>query len=63
MQRIGPTVPIAHTGLIAATVPIVQEAIAATAPILQEATAVTVPIPPAAIVPIHPEAILLEAAN
>ena len=52
MRRIGLTVPIAHTGLTAAT-----------APIVPEATAVTVPIPPAAIVPIHPEAILLEAAN
>ena len=52
MQRIGPTVPIAHTGLTAATVPIVREA-----------TAVTVPIPPAAIVPIHQEVTLLEAVN
>ena len=55
MRRIGLTVPIAHTGLIAATVPIVQEATAAIAPILQEAIAATVLT--------HPEVTLLEAVN
>ena len=63
MRRIGLTVPIAHTGLIAATVPIVQEATAAIAPILQEAIAATVLIHRAVTALTHPEVTLLEAVN
>ena len=63
MQRIGPTVPIAHTGLTAATVPIVREATAVIAPILQEAIAATVLIHRAVTALTHPEVTLLEAAN
>ena len=63
MQRIGPTVPIAHTGLTAATVPIVREATAVIAPILREAIAATVLIHRAVTALTHPEAIPLEAAN
>ena len=63
MRRIGLTVPIAHTGLTAATVPIVLEATAAIAPILQEAIAATVLIHQAVIAPILLEAIHPAAVN
>ena len=51
MQRIGPTVPIAHTGLTAATAPTVQEATAATAPTHQAVIA------PILLEAIHPAAV------